>query len=236
MTNVVRQGRYAARFEVSPKDKWSNGSIRCLVANTDTKEREDDDYYFAFSIYFPRVPRDNLLWELHSRSEIYSVDPDTSVSPHAVVSDGGSLNYRLLTGPAIWDGTAWTGWSYAEPELPLLKKIPVRRWIDVVIHIRFAHRSEGIVEVWCRSEGELWTDKPQVSQRGVPTLQWIPGYDNLINGGRNDVAIPADILTSSLYLELGLYPGTKSIRSTDVVYLDGYRRGTSLESVLADFP
>ena len=56
VTNVVRQGRYAARFEVSPKDKWSNGSIRCLVANTDTKEREDDDYYFAFSIYFPRCP------------------------------------------------------------------------------------------------------------------------------------------------------------------------------------
>lgn len=237
VTDPVRQGRYAARFEVAPGDRWTNGSVRCLVANTETNEREGDDYYFAFSIYFPGKPSNNLIWELHSREEIYSVDPDLGVSPHAILSEeSGRLNYRLLSGPALWSGSEWTGWQYAEPSLPLLEKIQIRRWIDIVIHINFAHRSEGMLEVWCRTEGERWSEKPQVSRTGVPTLQWIPGHEKVVNGGRNDVRIQSDIYTSSLYVELGLYPGTKSIARTDVLYLDGYRRGTSPRSVLADFP
>src|SRR3712207_3299552 len=47
VTDPVRQGRYAARVEVAPGDTWSNGSIRCMVANYDSNERDGDDYYFA---------------------------------------------------------------------------------------------------------------------------------------------------------------------------------------------
>jgi hypothetical protein len=236
VTDPVRQGRFAARVEVAPGDTWSNGSIRCLIADYDSGEREGDDYYFAFSMYFPEVPSDNTIWELHGRDDIYSVDPDTSVPPHAIVSEQGSLIYRLLTGPAFWDGNSWTGWSHYEPGILLLADIPVRRWIDVVVHIQFAHSTEGSLEVWHRVDDAKWSREPQVRRSGVPTMQWIPGFENDVFGHQNDPEIEFDIYTSSLYVEMGLYPGTDAIDSTDVVYLDGYRRATSLASVMAEFP
>lgn len=236
ITSPVRQGRYAARFEVAPGDNWSNDSIRCLVANYDSNESEGDDYYFAFSMNFPKHPSDNVVWELHSRRDIYSVDPNTSVAPHAITTAGGRLEYRLLTGPAFWNGSTWTGWSQYEPNIPLLAPIPVGQWIDVVVHIRFTHSSQGTLAVWSRTGGESWTREPQVRRDGIPTLQWIPGFENRIFGHRNDPRINSNIYTSSLYVELGLYPGTDSVETTDVVYLDGYRRGTSLAAVRAEFP
>jgi hypothetical protein len=236
VTSPVRQGQYAARIEVAPGDTWSNGSIRCMLANYDSDEQSGDDYYFAFSIYFPYTPSDNTVWELHSRSDLYSIDPDTSVTPHALITEQGSLQYRLLTGPASWDGSTWTGWSHYEPNISLLRNIPVRCWIDIVIHIKFAHSSRGTLEVWNRVGNGRWTDKPQVSRHDIPTLQWIPGFEHEVFGHPNDPRIPSDIYTSSLYVEMGLYPGTDSIERTTVVYLDGYRRGTSLRSVMPEFP
>src|SRR4051794_6413525 len=38
VTKPVRQGRYAARVEVAPGDRWSNGSIRCMMADYDSDE------------------------------------------------------------------------------------------------------------------------------------------------------------------------------------------------------
>ena len=69
----------------------------------------------------------------------------------------------------------------------------------------------------------------------VPTLQWIPGTDDEVLGHPNDPAVPEDLMTRSLYVEMGLYPGVDEVSRTDVVFLDGYRRGTTLSSVLTEF-
>jgi hypothetical protein len=238
VTEPTRQGRYAARFQEGPGDNWvaGDGSIRCLAANYDSGESQGDDYYFGFSLYFPQVPSSSLLWELHARREIYSIDPNTAVSPHAVYVENGRLMYRLLTGPAVWNGQDWTGWSHYEPQLELLPSLPVGRWVDLVIHIRFSHSPDGVVEVWTRTEGEAWPARPQVSRPGIATLPWVPGYDNRIWGGPNDPDVPDDVFTSSLYTELGIYKGGSRTSATDVVYHDGYRRGTSFAAVLEEFP
>jgi hypothetical protein len=236
VTDPVRQGRYAARFEQAPGDQWVNGSVRCLAAAYDSGEGEGDDYFYAFSVYFPDEPADNLLWELHGPEEIYSVDPNTSVAPHTIAVDRGQLVYRLLTGPAVWDGDRWTGWSTYEPRIPLLDRIPVGEWIDLVVHIRFTHDDDGVLEVWHRTGEDAWPDGPQLQRRDVPTLQWIPGVDDRIWGHANDPAVPEDVRTSALYLELGLYKGGPTTLTTDVVYHDGFRRGPTLASVLEEFP
>jgi hypothetical protein len=233
VTEPVREGHYAARFQVAPGDNWSNGSIRCLLADYDSSEKEGDDYYYGFSMYFPEVPSDNVFWELHARRDIYDVDPNTSVSPHAIVSTGGGLAYRLLTGPAFWSGTSWTGWSHYEPNIPLMAAIPTGSWIDVVVHVRFTHSAEGLVQVWTRVGDAPWAAEPQVTREHVPTLQWIPGHDHRIWGSMNDPRVPEDVMTSSLYVEFGLYGGGDSTSTTDVVYFDDYRRGTSLSAVQA---
>jgi hypothetical protein len=236
VTHPVRQGLYGARFEVAPGDTWTNGSVRCLVAAYGSDESEGDDYYFAFSMLFPTPPSENLVWELHNRQDMYSVSPNTAVAPHAVVVSDGSLRYRLLTGPAFWNGSEWTGWSHYEPDIPILDKVPAGRWIDLVVHVRFTRSDNGILEIWSRTEGENWPSAPQVSRRSVPTLQWIPGTDNRVFGHLNDRRVPSDVYTTSLYVELGLYPGADSIDRASVVFLDGYRRARSLNAVMSEFP
>jgi hypothetical protein len=236
VTHPVRQGRYAGRFEERPGDAWSNGSIRCLVADYGSDEKEGDDRYFGLSLYLPDRLSDNTIWELHQRREIYEVAPDTAVTPHALEVVDGSLAYRLLTGPAFWNGTRWIGWSHYEPTIPLLAPVPVGTWLDIIVHIRFTHAADGILEVWARAGNGAWPQRPQISRTGVPTLQWIPGHDHRIWGRPNDPRVPKDILTSSLYTEMGVYKGGNRTETTDVVYLDGYRRGTSLEAVRAGFP
>lgn len=235
VSDPVRQGRYAARFEQGPGDAWDNGSIRCLAAIYDSGEQQGDEYYYGFSVFFPAGVSDNTLWELHARKEIYEVDPDTSVSPHAVEIVDGALVYRLLSGPAYWDGSDWTGWSHYEPALPLLASPPVATWIDVIVHIRFSQFDDGALQVWVRTGNGGWTERPQLERTDLPTLQWIPGYDDRIWGYRNDPRVPEDIPAGSLYTELGIYKGEDRTETVDVVYHDGYRRGTSLESTRARF-
>ncbi|SDF23121.1 Polysaccharide lyase [Blastococcus fimeti] len=231
----VRQGVHAARFEQRPGDAWENGSIRCLGAIYDSGEQQGDSYFYALSAYFPAAVSDNVIWELHSRRDIYEVDPNTSVSPHALGVVDGALAYRLLAGPAFWNGAAWTGWSYYEPAIPLLPEVPLDTWIDIVVRIDFSRFEDGVVQVWVRTGDDPWPLRPQVERQGVPTLQWIPGYDERIWGTVNDPAVPETVPPGSLYTALGLYSGAARIEVTDVVVLDGYRRGVSLDAVMADF-
>jgi hypothetical protein len=227
----VRHGTYSARFQEGPGDNWTNGSIRCLLASYGSGEKEGDDYYYALSMYFPSMPSDNLVWELHQQADIYEVDHNTSVTPHAITVVKGRLAYRLLTGPAYWDGTSWVGWSHYEPDIDLLGPLPLKQWIDVVVHIKFTHSDQGLLEVWAHVGDAPWTDRPQISRNSVPTLQWIPGFRHEIWGHPNDPRVPDDIMTSTLYLEMGLYRGVDWTATTDVVYLADYRRGTSLAAV-----
>ena len=179
---------------------------------------------------------DNVIWELHSRREIYEVAPNTSVSPHTLGVAGGALVYRLLTGPAFWNGSEWTGWSHYEPTIPLLSSIPIATWIDVVVHIDFSQGDDGVLQVWVRTGDDPWPARPQVERRHVPTLQWIPGYDEQIWGTTNDPDVPRTVPPGSLYTAMGLYTGQNSVDVTDVVFLDGYRRGNSWDAVLRGFP
>lgn len=231
----VRQGTHAARFEQRPGDVWDNGTIRCLGAIYDSGEEEGDSYFYALSVLAPGPLSDNVLWELHTRQEIYQVDPNTSVSPHALGVVDGGLKYRLLSGPAFWNGSAWTGWSHYEPTIPLLSTVPIGEWIDIVLRIDFSRTDDGLVQVWVRVGDDPWTEQPQAERTGVPTLQWIPGYDEQIWGSVNDPRVPRTVPPGSLYTALGLYNGGTGTDVTDVVFLDGYRRGTSREAVMRDF-
>ena len=236
VTSPVRQGLYAGRFEQVP----AGPSSSCLASAADTGEREGQEYYYGFSMYFPRKISSNTLWELHMRGDIFSVDPNTAVVPHAIIADGaGGLRYNLLTGPAYWGGGAWTGWSHFDSGLSLgddLDDYPTGTWIDFIVHLRFTESAEGLLEVWHRTGEGPWPAAPQLARYDVPTLQWIPGYDNQIWGYPNDPDVPNDIHTSSLYTAFGLYKGGPYTSVTDVVYHDGYRRGPSFAAVVAEFP
>jgi hypothetical protein len=228
---------------LGPGDTWSNGSIRALCARYNTNEQLGDDKYVAFSIYIPStIQQDELLWEFHMRSDIYapngSVIGNLSVTPHAIMSRGGDLEYRMLTGAGSWNGSSWTGWSNFNDRIKLLQPHPLNTWIDIIVHVNFQEVG-GMCEVWVRTGSNAWPTSPTWSKTNTSTLQWIPGGQ--------DPSIPTTIHNSTstnpqspgywgLYTELGVYSGSSSVSGTDTVYHTGYRQGTSKDAVMADFP
>ena len=238
VTRPVRQGRYAARFEEAPGDTWDgDGTVRCLAANTTTDEQIGDDYYYSMSFYLPRPISNNLLWETHTRKDnIDLISNPVSVVPHAIVALGtpstydqtaNRLSYRLETGPAKWSGTGWTGWSYDRPDMVIMQPIPLRTWIDVIVHIKFTESEDGAVQVWARTRSNPWPRTPEVNLEGIPTLQYIPA-------GLSPT-VSSIVHTTTLYDEIGLYKGGARTDRTDVAYVDAFRITGSLAAARAAF-
>jgi len=222
----VRRGpRPSVRFEVRPGDVWApNGTLRCLAADYDSGERAGDDYYYAFSLYAPREADNDgyLVWELHHGEPLYRYRA-CGVAPYALFfhrDDAGREGlYLRLAGGDCNPQRGWTLWHPAIT-LPGFRSVPRNRWIDVVVHIRFTARPQGLVELWAREAGGRWPRKPLVRLRRIPTL---PRCDACGVG-----PLP-------LYTELGLYGGGSTTTSPAVVYVDGYRRGTTRAAVLRGF-
>src|SRR5581483_9750921 len=141
-SHPVRQGRFAARFAERAGDLWpGNNTVRCLAIIGQTNEAAGDDYYYSMSFYFPAPITTNLLWETHARPEIYTLGDPLSVAPNALIATSTPAAYdqvatrlslRLNTGAAVWRDGAWQGWTYSEPDVPLIAPIPIGVWIDII--------------------------------------------------------------------------------------------------------
>jgi len=209
VTSPVREGKYAARFNETASDVWSNGMVRCLAANYNTGETTGNDYYYHLSFFVPAGGiSDNLLWELHHPSSLYSL-PGCGVAPHAVLIDKGGFVYRLFTGNC--NVTVYS--THIVIPIPGLNPYPRNQWVDFVVHIRFQEAATGSVEVYYRTGSNPWPSSPQVVRTGVPTMP----YSNASN-----------VHNVRLYMTAGLYPGYSGYTGNDTVYIDDVRRETSL--------
>jgi hypothetical protein len=207
VSSPVREGAHALRVSVTPRDVWSNGTVRCLLADYGSGETVGDDFLYELSLYIPPPGiSENLIWELHQPQALYDL-PDCGLAPFALHTDGRRLLFRIATG----DCTPGRGMSYFAPNIviPGLDPYPRGAWIDLRIRIRFAEARNGIVEVWSRRAGQAWPPQPAVVRKGIPTMPFAS------SAGVHDV---------TLYTELGLYPPAKDSAPSDAIYLDAYRR------------
>jgi hypothetical protein len=210
VTSPVREGRYAARFSVTADDVWANGSVRCMVGNYHSGETVGGDYYYRLSIFIPSAGLSrNLIWELHHPQSLYSISGPCSVAPHALLTDGTRLVYRLFAGNCI--GSRYS--TQLVVSLPHLNPYPRDVWIDFVFHIKFEESPTGLVEIYYRTGSKRWPAKPLVVRRKVPTMPYSDAND--VHGVQ-------------LYMMLGLYPGYAGYTGNDSIYIDDVRRETSL--------
>jgi hypothetical protein len=86
-------------------------------------------------------------------------------------------------------------------------------WHDLIVHVRCATDSAGLVEVWHRLMGSSNRDKT-VSLTGYPTLQWTAD------------AGPEGIASSGTVYKIGAYRGQADFPLT--VWHDGFVRTTLL--------
>ena len=168
------------------------------------------DGYFHLSLDIPSPGiSGNLIWELHHPSQLYNLN-GCGVAPFAITTDGSKLQLRLETG----DCKVGQNWTYRETVgIPSLSPYPKDTWIDVIVHIRFSEANDGLVELWSRTAGSSWPDSPEISRSGIPTMPF---------------SSSTGVHNAQLYTEMGLYPGYSGYNGNDTIYLDDYRRESSL--------
>jgi len=190
----VREGGYAARFEVRPNaDPNADGGDRSELLY-DTREDEGDESWWAWSTYF---------------GDDFKPDPDTHWNiftqwHHSGSSGQANVHFEVNTQYSPWKIQMRTfgGQANQNQQIFLLADLERNRWYDFVFHVRWAPDNTGFVEVWVN--GALV----------VPLTHR-----------------PTTYAGEGVYLKQGLYRGPSG--RTSAVYLDGTRRGTSIEDVTA---
>ena len=154
--DLVRQGRFATRFEV--RDGDNKGGERAELARTDMKEKPGTEYFYGWSTHFaPNFPSTGG-WQ-----EIIQWKGDNSGSPPLAVDVDNNV-LKLQAGPQASDRT------------PLWKTTLERgRWLDFVVHVKWSPDAKvGFVEMWFNGAKVL-------ERRSLNTMY--PGKDNYLKQG-----------------------------------------------------
>jgi hypothetical protein len=135
---IVRQGRYAARFEVKPGDRWAGlGGERAEVLKS-VGEVEGGESYWAWSTYFPRT----FVSDPTAGFQMFTQWHSTSNTNNSGVSfqvDHERLVVRY-DGGAAPTGTVWQHFDLG----PLVRSV----WQDFIVHIRWSSGASGSIDVW----------------------------------------------------------------------------------------
>jgi len=204
-TSRVRQGNYAARYEVRDGDTPIDSNERSECQKS-TGEKEGSDRWYSWSTYFDgSFPTSNASpsgWFTFSQ---WHGSASTGSPPVALYLENGRMVLKLhrQSSPTNYVGiiTPW-GKSFAEH---------VGRWTDFRMHIKWSGSdSIGLVE--------LWVD-------GVPQrMNWPVGGNAASFGGLNSYTLRARTLIPGYgaYYKQGIYRNAGT-SGTAVVYQDGFR-------------
>jgi len=129
VSNVRRHGRYAARFELRPREYERSYSRAELNTYATRRFREGDDLYFAWSTRFSPRWRDSGRWGkfLQWKQE--------GSGPPPIGMDVERDQLFLIAHRTGWKST----------------RLPIARgaWHDFVVHVRFSSNPRvGFVEMW----------------------------------------------------------------------------------------
>jgi hypothetical protein len=197
-SDVVRQGDYAARFEVRPGDqpKGICCGDRAEVSGEDrTAANEGDDRWYQWSTMF---------------GEGFPADQGWGVISQWHADAGGSPPLAFSTGPVNVDAGRWgivlTTWEAPGVQGPVYTpwSAPVVRgvWNDVRIHVKWSGRSDtGFVEFWLNGVPQKFVAAPCTGQTRCVVKTLVPGR--------------------GVYFKQGYYRDP-DITTTGVIYHDGF--------------
>lgn len=204
VTDVVRRGRYAAKFTVRPGERVSNGN-RAEILH-DNGDRPGSQ---AWSFLVPRDFVDTewrpRLWQCVGQ---WHDQPDPQRGETWATFPGHSpaiaLYYTSKHGvPAL---ELWYG---AKMQQDIVAVAPIRKgeWLDVVFHIGWSSGATGFVEAWLNGQPLITPQRPQHRVFGPNMWNAYPHF-----------------------LKVGLYR-TSEITTTNSVYFDEVRVGGSYAEV-----
>jgi hypothetical protein len=194
---VVRQGRYAARFEVRHGDTPAGiccGARAEVSGEAATRADEGDDRWYQWSTLFDTDFPSQRGWSVLSQWHAYA--------------DGGSPPVAIANStPGRW-GIVLTKWTspgqQSPPQFePWSTPVVPGVWNDIKMHIKWSASDDvGFIELWINGAQQVFTDAPCANQTRCAIRTLMPG-----GGG--------------VYFKQGYYRDD-SIVPTGVVYHDGF--------------
>lgn len=215
VSSPTREGKYAAKLTVSNHDKFQNMSgERCDLLRPNHDEKEGDEYWYAWSTFFPKnwqSPKDwFVIADWHSRyqdvCQLVQIEVTEKNALIAKVLTGNVSGYQCFDG----NGSAFTTEQTITPQLDL------STWNDFIIHVKWTTKPTGFIEIFYNNE-EKGSFKKVVSLKGIPTLQYQEDINNPLRP----------------YFKLAHYRSDKNTH-TSTLFHDGFRQGKTQESIVVD--
>ncbi len=219
----VRSGTRAARITV--RHGYSRfGHNEATMLAYRSNETPGDDYWYAFSVYFPddwfAPDRWGIFAQWHAR---LGTSPVIALNASA---DTATLNFHA----GLTDEQR-NSFQY-NINRPLLDTLSKGRWNDFVVHVRWSTGRDGEVEVWHKL-GWQHRLRRLIRLAGVPTFQWKASGEGV-----------------GIYFLFGLYRGSycgqptslgctspRGEQPANTLYVDSFARASSFDGVReAAFP
>lgn len=212
-SEMVGQGTFGARFQLPAATAYT----ACETVHRRHIGLGTDDYY-GLMVRFPSDWREpsSQGWGLSLAQLNFENIWGTPVmlAAHddhvALVLQSGLCNPLHSSNPGCAYSSGPNG--NVAPMIAVPAPLALEQWHQLIVHVRWATDSSGIIEVWHRlKEGDSW--KKTVSLRGYPTVQWTAEEGpEAIAGG-----VTAD--------KIGAYRGRATFPLT--IWHDGFVRTTS---------
>lgn len=170
--NVVRQGRFAARFELRPGDQPSQpccGHRAEVSGEAQTAAGEGDDRWYQWSTMFGGDFPAGDGWSVVSQWHANRDGPPPvaiSAGPTNVSSGRWGLVLSTWNGPGN-PGPTFTPWSAA-----LVRGV----WNDLKLHIKWSESdASGFIELWLNGSPQTFTAAPCAGQTRCMVRTLMPG-------------------------------------------------------------
>jgi hypothetical protein len=223
------QGRFAARFEVRTgdenKDYRDNTNDSCELLRNRYVNMGHDEYY-GQSIRFPKSWFQPYWFNIITQYNYVGVTGppialETS-APH-------NLDLTMETGHVELPpcGDDYCDGSYIR-RIHITRNLSLGHWHDIILHVRWSARSNGILELWHRVEGQ-GPFRKIITLRNIPTMQW--REDVLLQNGIDPrTGKPHDGSD-----KIGLYRGRRAGQRPSFLWHDNFRVGRSFAAIRAGF-
>jgi hypothetical protein len=233
----VRHGKYSARVVLKPGDHSSYScKAEAVFAIKRLNEGEGSESWWGWSWKIPVGWRGTNSWGMLLEFTVNAILWPSYGMLNFDAAKRDSLRLGLHTGltPNPGSGSydsAYQKWvTLLGPGAP--RPMVYGRWLDFYMHVVWRSRTNGILQIWYRVEGQqqftkLYSDVPRdkalIEVRPHPTLLY-----NTVSGA------PGVNRKPGLELEGGFYRA--STPWTNTYWWDGMRRRQSKASILAGFP
>lgn len=202
--SVVRQGRFAARFELRPGDQAPQpccGHRAEVSGEAQTAADEGDDRWYQWSTMFGGDFPANDGWSVVSQWHANrDGSPPVAISAGPTNVSSGRWGLVLST----WNSPGNPGPTFTPWSAPVVRGV----WNDVKLHIKWsASDASGFVELWLNGAPQTFSAEPCSGQTRCMVRTLMPG-----GGG--------------IYFKQGYYRDP-AIAATGSVYHDGFSQSVT---------